>query len=460
MTDLERLERDIADIGEVAASLGLDSFPLHFEVCPPQILYTFGAYGGMPTRFSHWSFGKAFHRMKTHYDYDLSRIYELVINSDPAYAFLLEGNSRAQNKLVVAHVFAHADFFKHNRAFERTNRAMLETMAQSAERIRGYEFREGRERVESFLDAALSVQGQVSCGLPPEKPPGGRAEVERPPETPYDDLWSIGEEPPPSPRQERPRRGEEGDLLLFLSRRARDLEDWQRDVLEIVRGEMLYFWPQLSTKIMNEGWATLWHRRILRELDVPEEEAWEFARMTAGILQPSPLRPNPYLLGMRVFEDFEARWEHPGERDREKLGLAGGEGREKLFEVRETETDQSFLRNYLTRELVEELDLYLYRRVGDEWRITEKDWEKVRDGLVDQLTNNGFPLVEVVDDDHGHRGELYLAHRYDGRPLDLRHLERTLGHLFSIWRRPVYLETVLGGQPAVFRAEGEEVRRV
>lgn len=111
MQEIERLERAVEEILAVARGLGLDFFDMRFELCPAEVIYTFGAYG-MPTRFSHWSFGKAYFKIKTEYDYNLSRIYEMVINTDPCYAFLLAGNSLLQNKLVVAHVLGHSDFFQ------------------------------------------------------------------------------------------------------------------------------------------------------------------------------------------------------------------------------------------------------------------------------------------------------------------------------------------------------------
>ncbi len=109
--EIHQLERAISEITEIATGFGLDFYPMRYEICPSDIIYTFGAYG-MPTRFSHWSFGKTFHKMKMQYDLGLSKIYELVINSNPCYAFLLDGNSLIQNKLIVAHVLAHCDFFQ------------------------------------------------------------------------------------------------------------------------------------------------------------------------------------------------------------------------------------------------------------------------------------------------------------------------------------------------------------
>jgi stage V sporulation protein R len=158
------LEYAISEITEIATGFGLDFYPMRYEICPSEIIYTFGAYG-MPTRFSHWSFGKQFHKMKLQYDLGLSKIYELVINSDPCYAFLLDSNSLVQNKLIVAHVLAHCDFFKNNVRFNNTKRDMVESMSATAERIREYEILHGKKEVETFLDALLAIEEHIDPSL-------------------------------------------------------------------------------------------------------------------------------------------------------------------------------------------------------------------------------------------------------------------------------------------------------
>ncbi len=456
--ELQVLEKAVEEIIGIARRFGLDFYDMRFEICPADIIYTFGAYG-MPARFAHWSFGKAFHRMKTQYDYNLSRIYELVINSDPCYAFLLEGNTLIQQKLVIAHVLAHSDFFKNNAHFKKTSRQMLESMSVHARRIREYEYKYGRREVEIFLDAVLSIQEHIEPrpqvkGIPVQ-------EQAEPEETPYDDLFNLGKPPapsPPVPARKVPAQPEK-DLLYFIMTHSRDLEDWQRDVIAMVREEMLYFWPQLETKIMNEGWATYWHTRIIRELDLPEGEALEFAKMHASVIVPSRTAINPYLLGVKIFEDIEKRWDNPSEEERRRFRRPGGEGRDKIFTVRACENDVSFLRNYLTRELVEEMDLYLYQKMGHDWVVTEKNWEKVREGLVEARINGGFPSIVVVDGDYNHRGELYLQHRYEGVELDLPYLEKTMPHVYLLWGRPVHLETVVEGKGTVFSYDGKRNSR-
>ncbi|CEP67100.1 Sporulation stage V, protein R [Moorella glycerini] len=461
--EFKALAKAIEAIHDQARKFGLDFFPMRFELVPADVIYAFGAYG-MPTRFTHWTFGKHFYKMKLQYDFNLSRIYELVINSNPCYAFLLEGNDLIQNKLVIAHVFAHSDFFKNNVHFAPTSRQMVETMAVHAAKIREYEFKYGHREVEIFLDAALSIQEHIE---PPAIFPVTKEEGEkekgpsRPPETPYDDLWALDGKPKEQPRERsrkippRPTK----DMLAFIMNNSPELEDWQRDILAIVREEMRYFWPQMETKIINEGWATYWHARIMRELDLTEEETIEFAHLHASVSQPGKMQINPYYVGSKIFEDIEKRWDNPSQEEREKYGRKGGEGRAKIFEVRTCENDISFLRNYLTRELVEELDLFLYQKVGSEWVVVEKDWEKVRDGLVGRLTNCGFPYIVVEDGDYQRRGELYLKHCYEGLELDVPYLEKTLPYVYLLWGRPVHLETVIDGKTAVFSYDGKKNSR-
>lgn len=467
----ERQYRDlqyaIAEITEIAEGFGLDFYPMRYEVCPADIIYTFGAYG-MPTRFSHWSFGKQFYKMKINYDVGLSKIYELVINSNPCYAFLLDSNSLIQNKLIVAHVLAHSDFFKNNVRFSNTNRDMVESMAATAERIRQYELAHGKKEVELFLDAVLAIEEHIDPSLIRPQLPWDEEEEEefseeKPRPTPYDDLWDLDlrgkkEDKTSWKKVKRFPPQPEKDLLLFIEQYSRELSDWQRDILTMMREEMLYFWPQLETKIMNEGWASYWHQRILREMDLSSDEAIEFAKLNASVVQPSRTNLNPYYLGLKIFEDIEKRWNHPTKEMRE-WGVKPNSGREKIFEVREIESDISFIRNYLTRELVFREDMYLFQKKGKDYKIVDKDWEKVRDQLVNMRVNGGFPYITVDDGDYLRNGELYLKHSYEGIELDIKYLEKVLPYIFQLWGRTVHLETVIENRSLVFSYDGKSLQR-
>ena len=466
---IAELEAAIDGIWEIARRFGLDPFPVNFEVVPATIMYEFGSYG-LPGRFSHWTRGKSYYRMKTEYDYGLSKIYELVVNTNPSYAFLMEQNSVLQNKLVIAHVLGHTDFFKNNIYFKHTPPNMIDKVSVNADRIRKYEYDHGRLEVERFLDAVLAIEEHIDPNFQIKREHSDRASSHRQDQrrgrsaSPYDDLWKLGEdkqaedaeEARPAPRRFPPEP--EKDLLLFLSEHAPHLEDWQRDILLIVREEMQYFVPQMQTKIMNEGWASYWHARILREMDLTDAEYTEFAQLHSSVLAPNRMRMNPYHLGFKMWEDIERRWDNPTE-DEIKAGRQPGQGRQKIFEVREDESDISFLRNHLTKELVEDLDLYLYKKVDDEWVIVEKDWEKVRDGIVGSMTNFGYPYLTVVDGDYNHNSELLIRHHFEQQEMDLPYAEKTMEYLHLIWGRPVHLETTFEGKRLRLGYDGEKHAR-
>lgn len=465
--EARELEKALEQIWDIATKkFGLDPYPTHFEIVPATVMYEIGSYA-LPGRYSHWSFGKAYHKMKTMYDLGLSKIYEVVINSNPAYAFLLENNSLLQNKLVIAHVLGHVDFFKHNVYFSHTNRRMVDNAAMHARRINEYEFKYGRKVVEDFLDAVLSIEEHIDPNFFIKKE--GRARDDGKGEVrggagkrdPYEDLRSSIE------REEHERAATvdtlsarmrpEKDLVFFIMQNSPVLEPWQRDIMSMIHDEMLYFVPQMQTKIMNEGFASFFHARIMREMDLTDAEHLEFAELHAGVVSPQRGQLNPYYLGYKILEDIERRWDNPTAEERERFGRRGGEGRAKIFEVREIENDVSFLRNYLTEDLCEELDLFVYELIDEEeWTITDKHWERVRDQLVASMTNFGFPYIEVTDDDYQGNRELYLMHRYENAELDLKYARKVLENIFKLWGRKVHLETKVDEEPLVLSYDGEE----
>lgn len=881
---IAELEAATEQIWEIARRSGLDPYPVNFELVPATIMYEFGSYG-LPGRFSHWSRGKAYYRMKTDYDYGLSKIYELVVNTNPSYAFLMEQNDLLQNKLVVAHVLGHTDMFKHNVYFKHTPPNMIDKVSVNADRIRAYEYEHGTAEVERFLDAVLAIEEHIDPNFRIRRESYEEAERrirgdEKPQQrtTEYDDLWALETRAEDRRRAEQEERFRsrsrrfppepEKDLLLFFAEHAPRLEDWQRDILLIVREEMQYFVPQMQTKVINEGWACLtgnslvltehgllrysalhdrlaageqisvasgggtrsqavdrhvrqraptirlrtrrglviegaeehklstgpdtwialkdlrigqriplsvgddmwpaelvpvrvlepargvsadevavaagvgvppvyrvmrgktplgadriaaaveqtgdtfgpdekpgwanrtplvapshvtedfaeflgylvgdgnihplkqaigyttgdrelvdryaalvtrlfaiepkvfwddrtangkggywravfysanvlellltlgidlhasarekaipdvilrspkpvvsaflrayfdcdgcastkggvilstfsedlaqalqvlllnygilsrrhgpsigirgksvevfaheigfnlgrkrenlraylawhqwfqpehptdevvaiehgvadvyditvdethryvangmlhhnsyWHSRIMRELDLTDSEYAQFAQMHSGVLAPQRMHINPYHLGYHILEDIERRWDNPTEEEQARLGRTPGQGRAKIFEVREMESDVSLIRNYLTKDLVEELDLFLYQKEGDKWVIVEKDWEKVRDGIVSSMTNFGSPYLTVNDADFNRNSELLLRHAFEGKELDLKYAEKTLEYVYLIWSRPVHLETVYDGKPMRMSYDGDKHAR-
>ncbi len=471
--DTVELEKWIEIITEKAAEYGLDFYPTHFEVVPDHVIYELGSYG-LPARFSHWTFGRDYHRQKTSYEYGMSKIYEIVFNTDPCQAFLMDSNSMLSHKFVVAHVLGHNDFFKNNVYFDQTDRQMIEKVRLHGNRIRRYEEEFGALVVEEFLDAALSIDEHFDTGLTTgfRRKSQEQLEADRlgatKPTTEFDDLWDVttthGQRQPQIRKfPQEPDR----DLIGFLRDHSPDLETWQRDILNMVREEMIYFIPQMRTKIINEGWASFWHERIMTDLPLTPEEHLEFRKLHASVLSPgSKMSINPYYVGYTILRDIERRWNGEKDPDHDEDNWRGeiqqrpsGEGMKKLFEVRQDENDVTLLRKYLTEGLVERLDMYTYRKKEvdgeDMWVVEDTDWRKVRDSLVDSMTNFGIPIIQVEDADFHRRGELLLRHMYDGKPLDLDYTERTLSYLYKLWKRPVHVATLIDDVESIITHDGD-----
>jgi stage V sporulation protein R len=264
------------EIEGYARGYGLDFFETIFEVIEADDLNEVASYGGFPTRYPHWQFGQSYEELRKSYDYGLSKIYELVINNDPCYAYLMRSNHDVDQKLVMAHVYGHCDFFKNNAYFSHTNRKMMDEMANHGARVRRYVEKYGEDEVERFMDRCMSIDDLIDIH--------STAIKRRPESSRYDFKEQVEEdvkltrfkskdymEDYINPREALKREEDEQkkqrektersfpeqpekDVLLFLIRYA-PLRPWQRDVLEIVRDEAYYFAPQGQTKVMNEGWA-------------------------------------------------------------------------------------------------------------------------------------------------------------------------------------------------------------
>ncbi|HXG08294.1 MAG TPA: SpoVR family protein [Gemmataceae bacterium] len=275
--DLRALKEEIE---AHARSYGLDFFETIFEVVDADDLNEIAAYGGFPTRYPHWSFGMAYEELKKSYEYGLSKIYEMVINNDPCYAYLMRCNHIVDQKLVMAHVYGHCDFFKNNAYFAHTNRKMMDEMANHGARIRRYAEKYGEDEVEAFLDRCMSIDDLIDVhsvaikrreevsryDFNPEPDENEAIRVTRFKSKSYMDDYINPRELLKAEEEERKKLKEqtarnfperpEKDVLLFLIEHA-PLKGWQRDILSIVRDEAYYFAPQAMTKILNEGWACL-----------------------------------------------------------------------------------------------------------------------------------------------------------------------------------------------------------
>ncbi|HET8655479.1 MAG TPA: SpoVR family protein [Longimicrobiaceae bacterium] len=468
-----------------ARDCGLDFFETIYEVLDWEEINEVAAFGGYPARYPHWRFGMEYVELSRSYAYGLSKIYEMVINNDPTYAYLLAANHFMDQKLVMAHVCGHGDFFKHNFMFAGTNRKMLDEMANHASRVRRYMERVGVEEVEGFLDRCLSIDNLIDYAAPrppraarpaaePEEDPAGNSEPRRLRAKGYMDSFIN---PPAALAAERERRAErrkagegfparaERDVMLFLLEHA-PLKNWERDVLGMVREEAYYFAPQGRTKITNEGWASFWHSTLMTTRLLEPAELLDYADHHSGTMATSPGRLNPYKLGIELWRDIEERWNkgrhgpdwEACEDYAAKQAWDTGEmrGREKIFEVRRHYNDVTFIDEFLTADFVRRHGLFAYEydpRSG-QYVISDRDFAAVKEKLLFMLTNFGQPTIEVVDANRLNRGELVLSHRYEGIPLKLEEARETLENVHSLWKRPVHLETYLDDEPAVLTFDG------
>lgn len=449
MDDKELAElREHYDVSlELVRGWGLEPYEVDFHVAPAHRIYEVASYG-LPGHFSHWTYGRNFWLQKQSYDYGHSKIYELVINANPAQAFLLDTNSTLENMFVISHVCGHSDFFANNTYFAHTNRSIEASTSSTAERFRGYELAHGRYVVEEFIDDVMTISRHVSQST---RIKSKTSEYERAyGDDPYEDLFPESVEKREALRlQDKTRREKifpyepEEDLLLFIGQNAK-LTDWQQDVILSMRQEALYFHPQLQTKVMNEGWASLIHRCCMHTLDPDVDPGGiEFASLHSGVLSHRPGRINPYWLGYSLFMRIIEKFGEHSHKEMANLDFIGGEGWKKALEIRFLDKDDTFVRNFLDQEICENLDLFefAFNAPDKQWEVTEIDWELVRDTLVTNLSEAQSPQIEVIDSNGNNAGELVMMHMYDGRPLESRYLKGTLKSVEKLWGRPVALYT-------------------
>ncbi len=456
--DIKDLEYWDGAIRERVQEFGLDCYPQEFEVCDHGQMLGYMAYHGMPAHYPHWSYGKSYEKTKTMYDHGVSGLpYEMVINSNPCLAYLMQDNSLCLQILTIAHVYGHNDFFKNNFNFVTATRAE-HTLAQfkvRADRVRDYleDPSIGEERVESLLDAAhaLSLNCRRNFGirkLKPEEQRERRIEAAQPPADPFFRLHRRPEFQEPDLRRV-PLEPEE-DILLFIRDHNPHLHAWEQDLLTIVHEEAQYFIPQIETKIMNEGWASYWHHKIMNSLDLPQEIHLEFLVRHNQVICPHPGSINPYHVGYKLWHDIERRFDDPTDDEVEAYGRPNKSGRDKIFEVRETDRDVSFLRRFLTEKLMRDLDLFEFEPRGDNLVVTkvsdEDHWRDVKETLLRTVGMHAQPVIKIVDADYGNNRALYLRHEHDQRDLHIGYAEKTLGYLYRLWGRRVLLETLMKGK--------------
>ncbi len=482
------------EIEGYAIKAGLDFFPQIFEVCDYDTVNILAAQGGFPSRYPHWKFGMDYDQLSKGYTYGLQKIYEMVINTNPCYAYLLQANNWVDQKIVMAHVYGHNDFFKNNAWFSNTNRKMMDVMANHGTKIRRYMERYGYETVENFIDKVLSLENLLDINELFETSALKRTRKEQnaqQKEESQDDGYLIDDRSQAlksfmrskarSNKKEDVKKDEEElivekplnystkDILGYLIQFA-PIEEWQADIIGILREEAYYFLPQRMTKIMNEGWASYWHSKIMTESALDASEIIEFADKHAGVMAMSRQQINPYKVGIELMRDIEYRWnrgmfgkdynECSSMQEKQSWDKKLGLGKAKIFEVRKSHNDISFIDEFLTPDFCERQQLFTYKynpRSG-RFEIDSKDFQAIKQKLLSQLTNFGQPIIEVEDGNYMNRKELLLNHVHYGVDLDVSFANETLRNLYVIWRRPVNLKTKCEDKEVIFHFDGKEFK--
>jgi stage V sporulation protein R len=433
----------ISKLEELAHRLGLEWDPVIFEPVPDSFMTEVAVYG-LPVRMPHWSFGARYIYQLVQRHMGYSRLFEIVFPGNPGHAFVASSNSLADNVLVTAHVLGHADFSHNNLLFrrcqEQVSEHIVEHAADHARRIERYIEAYGIQAVEQVLDAALSLEQYVDIDQPLRR--ARYPEYVAAPSVAVDDAFRSrysalegNAAAAPSLRKQRapvPPRPER-DLLWFIASYAPEMEDWERDIFLAVREESFYFYPVYATQIMNEGWASYWHARLLREADfIPQEAYLDAIKCHSDVVRPiaageqAALAINPYHVGFVLWERIV--------RD---CGL------EAARSIMRQDDDFSFIRNQLTAELASSMDLFRYRRQENgQIKVASHDIDALRETLLQERYNFGAPRVAVAE--LRPDGTLVLQHdtQIDGRGLDPERARRVLEYVLRLWRRPVQIRTV------------------
>lgn len=479
-------------IEKVARGYGLDIFRTCYEILDYDEINMVAAYGGFPMRYPHWKWGMEYEQLAKSYEYGMSKIYEMVINNDPCYAYLLESNAMIDQKLVMCHVTGHNDFFKHNASFTPTNRKMIDSMANHASRIRRYMDWYGTEVVEAFVDKVLSVDNLIDvhslyqkqkCEQTASSLEEGREKIESgikllPTQKAYMERYlnpqSFVDAQKTKAKEEAEAKKKfpvspQRDIMAFLMKHA-PLARWQRDIMDMLHSEAIYFVPQAMTKIMNEGWASYWHAKLMTEKVMSSDEMVDFADRHSGVVQMNPKELNPYRLGIELFRDIEARWnsgrfgsdwdncESMAEKNTwdKKLGL----GQEKIFSVRKIYSDVTFIDEFFTLDFCKRSGFFAYEydRKKREFVVESRDFVAVKQKMLQSLTNLGQPILRVADANFENRAELLIEHEHDGVDLDMSYGKDTLKNILGIWSRPVHLATVYEDRKVMLSFDGKEFK--
>ncbi len=469
----ELIEKYDTEISRIAKKYKLDTYPNQIEMISAEQMLDAYASSGMPINYSHWSFGKHFVTYEKNYQRGaMGLAYELVINSNPCIAYLMEENTMAMQALVIAHAcYGHNSFFKNNYLFKMWTcaDAIIDYLVFAKNYISECEEKYGAEAVEATIDSchALMNYGVDKYKHPPalsmqeEKIRQQNREIYL--QSEINELWrTIPKSKKDSANKQKKRFPNEPqeNILYFLEKNAPLLEPWQREIVRIIRKIAQYFYPQQQTKVMNEGWACFWHYNLLH--DLYQENLVNDAFMleilqthTNVIMQPAYNSPyysgiNPYTLGYNMMQDIKRICENPTPEDEKWFpDFANTNWLETMDEAMRYYKDESFIAQYLSPKIMR--DLKLFQIVDDdrysEYQITsihnEDGYQKIREALSAQYNlGNLEPDIQVYSVDL--EGDRTLTLHYTQRnriPLG-KTTEEVLKHIHSLWKYPILLKVI------------------
>ena len=470
------IEKYDQEIAKCAAEYKLDTYPNQIEVISTEQMMDAYSSAGMPVGYNHWSFGKQFlQTAKLYKRGQMGLAYEIVINSDPCIAYLMEENTMMMQALVIAHAcYGHNSFFKGNYLFRSWTdaSAIIDYLLFAKNYIANCEMRHGIEAVEQVIDSCHSIMNHGVDRYKRPAPISAAEEEKRQREREeyqqrqVNDLWrtiplKIADKEVKNAARfpEEPQE----NILYFLEKNAPLLEPWQREVIRIVRKIAQYFYPQRQTQVMNEGWATFWHYTLLHTLYdkglVTDGFMLEFLQShTSVIYQPPFDSPwynsiNPYALGYAMFQDIRRMCEHPTEED--KLWFpefAGSDWLETAHFAMRNFKDESFILQVLSPKVIRDFKFFniLDDDQKDEYEVTaihdENGYRAVREQLARQYNLSvRDPNIQVWNVDI--RGDRSLTLRHtpvDRVPLFDKDVDEVLRHIHRLWGFDIHLESVEG----------------
>lgn len=476
----------------VTEDLGLKVYDIDFTVCNDQKMLEIMSYR-IPTNISSWKYGRDYERQRTIYEHGGSHLpYEVVINSDPARAFLMKENTFAVQCLVMSHVFGHVNIFAENKYFRNSRQDIVEVMAHARDRFNEYERRYGIDEVELIVDAGHSIQLHSSpfdVETEQEKKDRIFRQIKEKLRSKQNTKSEFSDMIPNDIQNidadfelvlQRIRRQIQTktpveptkDFLRYIIDNSRILEDWQKDILETLRMEGQYFWPMMKTHHLNEGWAVFIHEKVMKQLFdeglLTSGEHAQYNYANSLVKAENPFQMNPYLIGSKIWQDIEERWDkgrHGREWEectdyKEKENWDTGEkgkGWEHCKNTMRVFTDWMFMQNYLTVDLIRDLNIYIYVKqetpASIDYVIAKKEAEEIKQMIVNSFANGGIPDIDIINGNYNNKGEMYLLHNWSKSNLDKKYAEETIKHICRLWGNRVYLETKIDDSVVQYKAE-------